>query len=87
MAGMSVRKMSVALDEEVAAAAAEAADRAGLSLSAWLNRAASRSLTIEAGLEAVREWERDYGALTSSELAAADDVLDGLLGTPVRSAG
>jgi hypothetical protein len=35
---MGVRKLSVALDEQVADAAAASAERHGLSLSAWLNR-------------------------------------------------
>lgn len=83
---MTVRKLSVAIDEDVAAAAADAAERAGLSLSAWLSRAAERALTIERGIEAVRAWEQDHGPLTDEELAAADDVLDRLLAQPARHA-
>ena len=83
---MTVRKLSVALDEHVAVAAADAAERAGLSLSAWLSRAAERALTIERGIEAVRAWEQDHGPLTDEELAAADDVLDRLLAQPARHA-
>jgi hypothetical protein len=79
--------LSVALDEDVAAAAAAAAERAGLSLSAWLNRAAGHLLTIEAGLDAVLDWEQEHGALTASELAAADDVLDHFLVPRVPTAG
>ena len=73
---MAVRKLSVALDDKVAAAAAEAAERHGLSLSAWLNHAAERALAIEDGLAAVAEWEAEHGALTEAELAAADALLD-----------
>ena len=83
---MTVRKLSVALDEHVAEAAADAAERAGLSLSAWLSRAAERALTIERGIEAVRAWEQDHGPLTDEELAAADDVLGRLLDQPARHA-
>jgi predicted HicB family RNase H-like nuclease len=43
---MGVRKLSVALDDGVAQAAAASAERQGLSLSAWLNRAAERALAI-----------------------------------------
>jgi len=78
---MAVRKLSVALDDDVAAAAATSAKRRGLSLSAWLNAAAARALAIEDGLAAVAEWEAEHGPLTDEELAAADAVLDG----PARS--
>ena len=73
---MAVRKLSVALDDDVAAAAATSAERRGLSLSAWLNDAAARALAIEDGLGAVAEWETEHGPLTDDELAAADAVLD-----------
>jgi hypothetical protein len=73
---MSVRKLSVALDEQVAEAAAASAERHGLSLSAWLNRAAENALVVEDGLAAVAEWEAEHGALTAEELDAADAVLD-----------
>ncbi len=75
---MAVRKLSVALDEEVAQAAADVAARRGVSLSTWLNAAAERALVIEAGLAGVRAWEAEHGELTPAELAWADDVLDGL---------
>ena len=85
--GMTVRKLSVALDDAVAEAAAEAAARSGLSLSAWLNRAAENELAIGRGLAAVGECEADHGALTAAELAAADKVLDSVLAGAARRAG
>lgn len=51
---MTVRKLSVALDDDVAEAAGRAAERAGMSLSGWLNRAAEHEIAIDAGLAAVR---------------------------------
>lgn len=72
---MSVRKISVALDENTAQAASEAAARRGVSLSAWLNQAAAQALRIEAGLRGVDAWEAENGALTDDELAAADRFL------------
>lgn len=74
---MGVRKLSVALDERVAEAAGSSAERQGLSLSAWLNRAAENALAIEEGLAAVAEWEAEHGALSPEELRRADDVLEG----------
>jgi hypothetical protein len=71
-----VKKLSVALAESVAQGAASAAERHGVSLSAWLNAAAERALVIEDGLAAVQAWEADHGELTEQELAWADAVLD-----------
>jgi len=73
---MAVRKLSAALDESVAAGAASAAERTGVSLSVWINAAAERALVVEAGLAAVRSWEADNGELTADELAWADAVHD-----------
>ena len=74
-----MKKLSVALDETVAQEVALAADRAGVSISAWLNHAAENGLAIEAGLDAVREWEAEHGKLTARELASADKLLDRVL--------
>lgn len=76
MLDMGVKKLSIALDERVAEAAAASAERHGLSLSAWLNRAAQNALAVEDGLAAVAEWEAEHGAFTAEEIAAADAVLD-----------
>ena len=76
MLDMGVKKLSIALDERVAEAAAASAERRGLSLSAWLNRAAQNALAVEDGLAAVAEWEAEHGAFTAEEIAAADAVLD-----------
>lgn len=73
---MPVKKLSVALDDAVATEVAVAAERAGVSVSAWLNRAAEHELAIESGLRAVRDWEAEHGQLTAEELAEADAVLD-----------
>lgn len=84
---MVVKKLSVALDPDVAAAAASAAETSGQSLSAWLNDAARTRLRVEDGLTAVAEWEAEQGPLTTEERATADRQLDELIGRPVpRSA-
>ncbi len=85
MTKVPVRKLSVALDDGVAQAAANAAERAGVSLSAWLNEAAVNQLAIEAGLTAIQDWEADHGQLTEAELAAADRVLDRATGASRRA--
>ena len=74
--GMSVRKLSVAFDDAGVRAAAASARREGVSLSAWLDRAAREALAIEDGLRAVAEWEAGHGVLTPAELATADAIPD-----------
>lgn len=81
---MAVKKISVALDDAVAAAAASAAEAHGQSLSSWLNEAARNQLRIERGLAAVREWEEEQGTLTEDERASAQAVLAELLAGPSR---
>lgn len=76
MPRMPVRTLSVALDEDIAARARASARAEGVSLSAWLDRAARRALTIERGLAAVRDWEAEHGAFSTDELERADAALD-----------
>ncbi len=77
---MPAHKLSISLDEPVFLAAKQAAERRGMSLSAWLNDAAERALetegSIEAGLAGVAEWEAENGPLSEEDLAAADAILD-----------
>lgn len=81
---MAVKKISVALEPDVAEAAASAARAHGQSLSAWLNDAARGRLALERGRLAVQQWQDEHGALTADERASADALLDQLLGTSRR---
>ena len=80
---MAVKKLSIALDPDVADAAASAAERSGQSLSAWLNDAARTRLRIQDGLAAVAEWEAEQGPLTADERTTADRHVDALTGRPL----
>lgn len=73
---MAVTKLSVALDEHVAAAARAAAARHGTSLSAWLSCAAEQAVRTDEGLRAVAEWEAEHSPITAAERDAADTLLD-----------
>jgi hypothetical protein len=73
---VAATKLSIALEESVAQAARQSAERRGVSLSAWLNEASRDALRIEEGRAAVAEWEAEHGPLSAEELAAADAVLD-----------
>jgi hypothetical protein len=73
---MGVRKVSVSLDEKAAAAAERAAAAEGMSLSAWLSRAALRAAKIEDGLRGVAEFEAEYGLIPEEELRKAAEWAD-----------
>jgi hypothetical protein len=77
---MPAHKLSISLDEPVFLAAKQAAERRGMSLSAWLNDVADHALEteggIEAGLAGVAEWEAESGPPSAEEMAAAKAVLD-----------
>ena len=75
---MSVRKVSVSLDDDAFRAAEAAAGAAGLSLSAWLSRAARNQAGIEDGLRAVAEYEAEYGPFSEEDRRRADEILDRL---------
>jgi len=62
-------KRSVSLPAELAREIDHAAARGGTTFSAWLAETAAHRLRLEAGRNAIAEWERDHGPLTSDELA------------------
>ena len=71
---MAVRKKrSISIPPELDAEIAAAAQEAGLSYSAWVAQTARKEFTIRAGLEAVSQYEAEYGSLTPDEIAEADE--------------
>ena len=69
-----MKKLSVYLEEAVAAEAAQAAERRGVSLSAWLSSAAERGLLVEKRRDAIAErWAGD--AFFEDPLLWAESVL------------
>jgi hypothetical protein len=77
---MPVQKVSVSLDEQVLSGARQAAERRGMSLSAWLNDVSERALetevSLEDGLAAVAEWEAESGPPSAEVVADVKAVLD-----------
>ena len=71
---MAVRKKrSISLPPELDAQIAAAAEAAGISYSAWVAQTARKEFVIRAGLEAVSQYEADYGPFTPDEIAEADE--------------
>jgi len=73
--GMAVRKVSVSLDEMVVKRTREAAERQGVSVSAWLSEAAKQGLKREADLAVIDEVVSELGEPSPEGVAWADRVL------------
>jgi hypothetical protein len=69
--GAPAVKLAISVDRDVHAKVLRAARRENQSVSAWMTAAARRALSLRDGLAAVSDWEREHGALSEAELAAA----------------
>ena len=65
-------KISISIAPEIHARLVEAAEAEGVTVSAWISRAAEDRLAIVDGLMLVAQWEAEHGAFTVDELARAD---------------
>jgi hypothetical protein len=72
---MGVEKMSVSFDLELGEAIRASAQKAHMSVSAWLAEAARDRLRLEALGHAVASWEQEFGPLTEADVAHANRVL------------
>ena len=62
------QKRSISLPAELADAIERAASSAGTTVSGWLADTAAHRLQLDAGRQAIAEWEADNGPLTAAEL-------------------
>lgn len=74
---VSVERLTVSIEAELAAAVRKAAEADEQNVSAWLADAARRQLANRGLRDVVAEWERDHGAFSDEELAAARALVDG----------
>lgn len=72
---MAVRRLSVSLRPEVEERIREAAESAGLSISAWIAQAAERAAIVAAGRRAIRQFEAEHGPPPEEAIEWADRVL------------
>lgn len=64
-------KITITIDPDVHDKILAAADREGVSISAWMTSAAREALQRRAGLAAVAEWEMQHGPFSAEEMAEA----------------
>lgn len=67
---MSVERITVSLETELASAVRDAADADAQNVSSWLADAARRQLAARGLREVVAAWEAEHGAFDDAELAA-----------------
>ena len=70
---MAVRKKrSISIPPELDAEIAAAALAAGMSYSAWVAQTARKEFIVQAGLDAVSQYEAEHSPFTPDEIADAD---------------
>lgn len=74
---MAVERLTVSIESELAIAVREAADADEQNVSAWIADAARRQLANRGLRDVVAAWEREHGAFSDDELAAARVLIDG----------
>jgi hypothetical protein len=63
--------MSISMDPVLGDDVRAAAERAGVSLSAWIAEAAASRLRHEALAQFLADWQDEHGAITEAELTKA----------------
>ena len=63
--------MSISMDPQLGDDVRVAAERAGMSVSAWLAEAAAARLRKQALAEFLSDWQAKHGKITAAELAKA----------------
>lgn len=68
---MKVEKLSISLDPALGDDVRAAAERSGVSVSAWVARAAAAQLRKQALADYLAGWQTKHGRITEAELAKA----------------
>jgi hypothetical protein len=72
---MPVERFSLTMDPKLGAAVRQAAERAGMSVSAWVSKAAAERVRNEALGFALERWEEENGPITEEELDDAREEM------------
>ncbi len=73
---VSVERLTISIESELAIAVREAAEADEQNVSAWLAQAARRQLANRGLRDVVAEWEREHGAFSDEELAVARALVE-----------
>ena len=79
------KKRSISMPPDLDHQIEAAAKQAGTTYSGWLAATARKEFIVQSGLNAVAEFEREYGPFTAAERADADRWADDALKRGKRS--
>lgn len=71
MRAMTVERITISLDADLAELVKAAADEDSLNVSAWFGDAARQRLASRRLRTVIDDWEQEHGAFSEDELAAA----------------
>lgn len=71
---MPVEKLAISVDPDLASSIRALADASGDSVSGWLADAARRKMRDIAAISALKEFEKEFGAISAEELEAAANL-------------
>jgi hypothetical protein len=74
----NVKKIAISLPAELAVAITAAAQKEHVSVSGWLAEAAARRLRRRSAILALKDYESEFGEITTEELAEVDQWLANL---------
>jgi len=73
---ITVEKLSVSLDQAVAARARRAAELEGMTLSEWLSRTVDKAASLTKARAAMAEYKRIYGEPDEDDVRWVEEQLD-----------
>lgn len=71
----NVKKIAISLPADLALAIAAAAAKEHVSVSGWLAEAAARRLRRRSAIQALKDYESEFGEISEDELAEVDKWL------------
>lgn len=73
---MAARKISISMDEDLVDELQQAAEEAGMSVSAWIAEQVDHRIKVLGLLKLTDEWQQEHGAFTEEQMAEAHARLD-----------
>ncbi len=73
---MAARKISISMEEDLVDELQQAAEEAGMSVSAWIAEQVDHRIKVLGLLKLTDEWQQEHGSFTEEQMAEAHAWLD-----------
>lgn len=73
---MAARKLSISMDEDLVDEVQQAAEEAGMTVSAWLAEQARERVRLLGLAKLVDDWQKEHGYFSDEEMAGVHAELD-----------